>query len=43
MTTTMLGATDAFYDREKKNAAEVIVERHAGKKMEEQDSEEPPD
>lgn len=36
LTTTMLGATDAFYDREKKNAAEVIVEKKAGTKTEEQ-------
>jgi len=30
------GATDAFLDHDKKQATEVIVERNAGKKMEEQ-------
>ncbi len=32
------GATDAFYDHDKKKAIETIVERNAGKKMEEQSS-----
>jgi len=32
------GATDAFYDHDKKKAIEMIVERNAGKKMEEQSS-----
>lgn len=41
LTTSMFGATDAFYHREKKNAIEVIIERKAGKKMKEQESEEP--
>jgi len=41
MATVMLGATDAFYHRDKKKAIEVIVERNAGKKMEEQSSSDP--
>jgi hypothetical protein len=43
LTTTMLGATDLFYDREKKNAVRQIVEMKSGKKKEEQSSEEPED
>lgn len=39
LTTTMLGSTDLFYDKEKKNAIKVIVEKKAGKKMAQQDSE----
>jgi hypothetical protein len=41
LTTTMLGATDLFYDKEKKNAVTRIVEMKAGKKQEEQSSEKP--
>ena len=41
LTTTMLGATDLFYDKEKKNAVSQILEMKAGKKQEEQSSEEP--
>ena len=41
LTTTMLGATDLFYDNEKKNAIRQIVEMKAGKKQKEQSSEEP--
>ncbi len=33
------GAMDAFLDPDKKKATEVIVERNAGKKMEEQSAE----
>ena len=33
------GATDAFLDHDKKQAIEIIVERNAGKKMEEQSAE----
>ena len=43
LTTTMLGATDLFYDTEKKNAVRQIVEIKAGKKQEEQSSEKPED
>ena len=43
LTTTMLGATDLFYDKEKKNAIRQIVEMKAGKKQEEQSSEKPED
>jgi hypothetical protein len=39
----MLGATDLFYDTEKKNAVRQIVEIKAGKKQEEQSSEKPED
>ena len=41
LTTTMLGATDLFYDKEKKNAVSQIVEMKAEKKREEQSSEAP--
>ena len=40
MTTTLTGAADAFYNKGKKKAMEIIVEQKAGKKMEEQASEE---
>lgn len=40
-TMMMLGTMDAIFDKEKKRAAEEIVERNAGKKMEEQGSKEP--
>ena len=43
LTTTMLGATDLFYDKEKKNAVAQIVEMKAGTKQEEQSSEDPKD
>ncbi len=43
LTTTMLGATDLFYDKEKKNAVRQIVEMKTGKKQEEQSSEKPED
>jgi hypothetical protein len=43
LTTTMLGATNLFYDKEKKNAVRQIVEMKAGKKQEEQSSEESED
>lgn len=38
LTTFMLGATDAFYNRDKKKAADEIVEQRADKKLEEKDS-----
>ena len=41
MTTTMHGALDSFYNKEKKDAVEMVVEKQAGKKMEEQSSSEP--
>jgi len=41
LTTTMLGATDLFYDKEKKKAVAHILEMKAGKKMEDQSSEDP--
>lgn len=41
MTTTMHGAVDAFYNNEKKEAVEMVVEKQAGKKMDEQASGEP--
>ncbi len=41
LTTTMLGATDAFYHKERKNAVRQIVEMKAGKKQEEQGSKKP--
>ena len=43
LTTTMLGATYLFYDKEKKNAVSQIVEMKAGKKQKEQSSEDPKD
>lgn len=39
--TTFFGATSEFYNAEKKQAMEQIVEEQAGKKMEEQESGEP--
>lgn len=39
LTTTMLGSTDLFYDKEKKNAVRQIIEMKAGTKQEEQSSE----
>lgn len=41
MPVTIYGATDAFMDTNKKKAVEIIVEERAGKKMEEQSSDEP--
>ena len=41
LTTTMLGATDLFYDKEKKNAVRQIIEMKSGTKQEEQSSEDP--
>jgi hypothetical protein len=38
MMTTMSGATDAFYNAEKKHAIEIILDQKAGKKMNEQTS-----
>jgi len=38
LTTFMLGTTDAFYNRDKKKAADEIVEQKADKKLNEQDS-----
>lgn len=40
---TVSGASDAFYDQEKKKAVETIAERNAHKKMEEQSSADPRD
>ncbi len=39
--TVLFGATHEFYDKDKKAAIEIMVEEKAGKKMEEQSSEEP--
>jgi len=39
--TICLGATDEFYSHDQKKAIEVIVNKNANKKMEEQDSSEP--
>ena len=41
--TVLFGATHEFYDKDKKEAIEIMVEQKAGKKMEEQSSEEPKD
>ncbi len=41
--TVLFGATHEFYDKDKKAAIEIMVEQKAGKKMEEQSSEEPKD
>jgi hypothetical protein len=41
LTTIVLGATDEFLTREKSKAAETIVNENAGKKFEEQSSDEP--
>jgi hypothetical protein len=35
------GATDAFYNKEKKNAIKMVVEKNAHKKMDEQASSDP--
>ena len=35
------GATDAFYNRDKKEAVKMIVEKNAHKKMDEQSSTDP--
>ena len=43
LTTTMLGATDLFYDKEKKKAVTQIIEMKSGTKQEEQSSEDPKD
>ncbi len=43
MTTFMLGTTEAFYNRDKKKAADEIVEQKADKKLNEQDSGGPKD
>jgi len=37
----LFGATHEFYDKDKKAAIEIMVEQKAGKKMEEQNSDEP--
>jgi len=39
--TVLFGATHEFYDKDKKEAIEIMVEQKAGKKMDEQNSEEP--
>ncbi len=39
--TALFGATHEFYDKDKKAAIEIMVEQKAGKKMEEQSSDEP--
>ncbi len=39
--TLLFGATHEFYDKDKKAAIEIMVEQKAGKKMEEQSSDEP--
>jgi len=36
--TTLFGATDAFLDKDKRNAVEIVVEQKANKKFEEQTS-----
>ena len=41
LTTIVLGATDEFLTKEKRKAAETIVNENAGKKFEEQSSDEP--
>ena len=41
--TVLFGATHEFYDKDKKAAIEIMVEQKAGKKMEEQSSDEPKD
>lgn len=43
MATVMLGATHELQCEDKKKAIEVIVERNAGQKTEEQDTSEPKD
>ncbi|NNG26502.1 MAG: hypothetical protein HKM87_03185 [Ignavibacteriaceae bacterium] len=39
--TVLFGATHEFYDKDKKEAIEIMVEQKAGKKMDEQKSGEP--
>jgi len=39
----MLGATDAFHNKDYKKAIEVVVKKDAGKKVEEQNSGDPED
>jgi uncharacterized membrane protein YeaQ/YmgE (transglycosylase-associated protein family) len=41
LTTIVLGTTDAFLTQERSKAAETIVNENAGKKFEEQSSDEP--
>jgi hypothetical protein len=41
LTTTFFAATYDFYNKEKRKAIEVIAEQKAGKKMEEQRTDEP--
>ena len=41
MTTVTLGATDAFYHRDKKKAVEVIMNKNVSKITEEQSSSDP--
>jgi len=43
MTMVSLGATDAFYHKEKKETMAEIVNRKADKKLEEKESDEPKD
>jgi hypothetical protein len=38
LTTIVLGATDGFLNRDRRRAAETIVNENAGKKFEEQES-----
>jgi hypothetical protein len=38
LTTVMYGATDEFYNKDKKNAIEYVVEQKAGKKTNQQNS-----
>lgn len=40
LTTFMLGTTDAFYNRDKKEAADEIVEQQSAQKRSQQDSSE---
>jgi hypothetical protein len=39
LTTIVMGATDEFLSKDSAKAAEIVVEQHAGKKLEEQGSE----
>lgn len=41
MTTTVHGALDAFYNKEKKKAVEMVVEKQADKKLDEQSASKP--
>jgi hypothetical protein len=41
LTTISLGATDAFLTKDRQKAAETIVNRNAGKRLDEQSSAEP--